>query len=74
MATQKAAAAAPEAPVAVDPQQRVLYRDVAFRSRSIFTPSGAQFDVVNFEVRVPASDDEALATFDEHPDFQRVQE
>lgn len=73
MATPKAAATSPEAPVAVDPQ-RVLYRDAAFRSRSIFTPSGAQFDVVNFEVRVPASDDEALATFDEHPDFQRVQE
>ncbi|NVN61902.1 hypothetical protein FGL97_01380 [Pseudomonas putida] len=73
MATQKAAAAASEAPVAVDPQ-RVLYRDAAFRSRSIFTPTGAQFDVVNFEVRVPASDDEALATFDDHPDFQRVQE
>lgn len=73
MATQKAAKTAQEAPVAAAPPQ-VLYRDAAFRSRSIFTSSGAQFDVVNFEVRVPASDDEALATFDEHPDFQRVQE
>ncbi|WP_339535607.1 hypothetical protein [Pseudomonas hunanensis] len=73
MATKKVADAAQEAPVA-DENPKVLYRDAAFRSRSIFTPSGAQFDVVNFEVRVPASDDEALATFDEHPDFQRVQE
>jgi len=73
MATKKAAVEAQEAPVA-DESPKVLYRDAAFRSRSIFTPSGAQFDVVNFEVRVPASDDEALATFDEHPDFQRVQE
>lgn len=73
MATKKAAVTAQEAPVA-DQTPKVLYRDVAFRSRSIFTSSGAQFDVVNFEVRVPASDDEALATFDEHPDFQRVQE